>query len=101
MGKTPPLMKNLAFVFGSLTGLGTAYWFALRPQHLRWGADPAEVRAFWPGDDLIPRPQMSATHAVTIQAPSEANDCPVDSAASWRDTVIERVVVQRCAQQVA
>lgn len=71
MGKTPPLMKNLAFVFGGLTGLGTAYWFAIRPQHLRWGAELAEVNAFWPGDDLVPRPQISATHAVTIQAPPE------------------------------
>ena len=69
MGKTPPLMKNLAFAFGALTGLGAAYWFAIRPQHLRWGAEPVEVRAFWPGDDLLPRPQISATHAVTIQAP--------------------------------
>ena len=69
MGKTSTLTKSLAFVFGGLTGLGTAYWFAIRPQHLRWGAEPAEVKAFWPGDDLIPRPQLSATHAVTIQTP--------------------------------
>ncbi len=41
---------------------------AIRPQHLRWGAEPAELKAFWPGDDLIPRPQINATHAVTIQA---------------------------------
>ncbi len=69
MSRTPPVMKNLAFVFGGLTGMGAAYWFAVRPQHLRWGAEPAEVKAFWPGDDLIPRPQISATHAITIQAP--------------------------------
>ena len=69
MGKTSPLMKNLALVFGGLTGFGAAYWFAIRPQHLRWGAESAEVTAFWPGDDLIPRPQISATHALTIQAP--------------------------------
>lgn len=71
MGRTPPLMKNLAFFFGSVTGLGMAYWFAIRPQHLRWGAEPAEVRAFWPGDDLIARPQVSATHSITIQAPPD------------------------------
>ncbi len=71
MSKTPPLMKSLAVAFGGLTGLGMAYWFAIRPQHLRWGAEPAEVVAFWPGDDLLPRPQISATHAVTIQAPPD------------------------------
>jgi hypothetical protein len=71
MGKTPRLMKSLAFLCGGLTGLGTAYWFAIRPQHLRWGAEPAEVQAFWPGDDLVPRPQIKATHAVTIQAPPD------------------------------
>jgi hypothetical protein len=71
MGKIPPLMKNLAFVFGSLTGLGAAYWFAVRPQHRRWGAEPAEVAAFWPGDDLLPGPLVSATHAITIQAPPD------------------------------
>lgn len=71
MGKTPSLMKNLAFACGALTGLGASYWFAIRPQHLRWGAEPDEAKAFWPGDDLIPRPQISAIHAVTIQAPPD------------------------------
>jgi len=71
MGKASTWMNTLAFVSGAVTGLGAAYWFAVRPWHRRWGADVAEVTAFWPGDDLLPRPLVSATHAVTIQAPPD------------------------------
>ncbi len=41
----------------------------MRPWHQRWGATQNEVEAFWPGDELIARPLVSSTHAVTIQAP--------------------------------
>jgi hypothetical protein len=71
MGKTPSLIKNLAFLSGVITGAGSAYWFVVRPWHRRWGAEQAELQVFWPGDDLIPRPQINATHAIIIQAPPE------------------------------
>jgi hypothetical protein len=71
MSKSSFLVKNLALISGVVTGLGAAYWFAVRPQHRCWGATTDEVRAFWPGDDLLPRPLVHTTHAVTIQAPPE------------------------------
>ncbi len=71
MGKASSRMNTLAVVSGVVTGVGAAYWFAVRPQHRRWGATADEVRAFWSGDDLLPRPLVSATHAVTIQASPE------------------------------
>jgi hypothetical protein len=46
-----------------------AYWHWLRPRHLRWGATEAEVRRALPGDELLPNPKFSATHAITIHAP--------------------------------
>lgn len=38
----------------------------------RWGASDAEVRRPLPGDDLVPRPDWSYTHAITIDAPRAA-----------------------------
>jgi hypothetical protein len=49
-----------------------AYLLALRPRALRWGATPAEVAAPLPGDDLVPRPTVEATRALTIAAPPAA-----------------------------
>jgi len=46
-----------------------AYWHWLRPWHVRWGATEAEVRRALPGDELLPNPKLSATHAITIHAP--------------------------------
>jgi hypothetical protein len=48
-----------------------AYWFLIRPWHLRWGATSAEVARRWPGDDLIQRPRSRAVRAVTVKAPPE------------------------------
>ena len=47
-----------------------AYWHWLRPWHLRWGATEVEVRRALPGDELLPNPKFSATHAITIHAPA-------------------------------
>ena len=35
----------------------------------RWGATDAELHRPLPGDDLVPRPDWSYTHAVTVRAP--------------------------------
>ena len=42
-----------------------------RRRHLRFGATPDEVGADLPGDDLIARPGLTATRAVTIAAPPQ------------------------------
>lgn len=49
-----------------------AYWLAIRPWHLRWGASDAELRRPLPGDERIPNPKLEATHAITIHAPAAA-----------------------------
>ena len=49
-----------------------AYWFVLRPWHLRWGATHSEVESAWPGDHLIPQPRGDCTHTITIHRPAAA-----------------------------
>jgi hypothetical protein len=44
-----------------------AYVFLVKPWHTRWGANDAEVTGSLPGDDLVSKPKISATHAITIQ----------------------------------
>jgi hypothetical protein len=41
----------------------------LRGPHSRWGATPAEVSATMPGDELVPKPKIISTRAITIDAP--------------------------------
>ena len=64
--------------FGSALAAGVAtagasllafYAFAVRPWHLRWGANEAETKERLPGDDLVASPKGAATHAITINAP--------------------------------
>jgi hypothetical protein len=52
-----------------------AYFGVLRPLHLRWGTTGAERRRKWPGDELLPHPQVLAMHGITIAA---------EPAAVWR-----------------
>jgi hypothetical protein len=62
-------IKGLMFAAGLAIGIGAAaYTFYLRPRHLRWGASDEEVNLHLPGDDLVPKPRLKATHAVTIEA---------------------------------
>ena len=56
-------------LFRLAAGAAAGYLFAVRPWHLRWGADDREVHAAMPGDDLIRHPQHQATRAITIDAP--------------------------------
>lgn len=57
-----------------LVGVGVLVGGAvgLRRRQLTWGANPHEVTAALPGDDVVPRPQYVATNAVTIDAPASA-----------------------------
>ncbi len=52
---------------GGFLGLA-AYIYLLRPWHLRWGAAEADLARSWPGDELVPRPKIEATRAITIRA---------------------------------
>ncbi len=42
----------------------------LRSRRLRWGATDAELARSYPGDELVPHPKWSATHAISINAPA-------------------------------
>ena len=63
---------SAAATLGGLAALlatgASAYWFAVRPWHLRWGATDEEIARPLPGDDLIPDAKLSSTHAITIHA---------------------------------
>jgi len=50
-----------------LTGL-----VLVRPWYLRWGSTASELRATWPGDELVPEANYVIQHAITIQAPPGA-----------------------------
>ncbi len=42
-----------------------------RRRHRTWGANPEEIAAAMPGDDLFPRAQYLATRAITVSAPPD------------------------------
>jgi hypothetical protein len=42
-----------------------------RGRYNRWGATDAEVAAAMPGDELVPRPQLGYTRAITIAVPPQ------------------------------
>lgn len=44
----------------------------LRRWRTRWGATEEDLRRKLPGDELVPRPRWSYTHAITIDAPASA-----------------------------
>ena len=46
----------------------TTYILAIRPWHLRWGSTDEEIDLPLPGDDLVPKAILTATHAITINA---------------------------------
>ena len=43
----------------------------LRHSYNRWGATAAETASAMPGDDLVPRPKITSTRAITVSAPPE------------------------------
>ena len=52
-------------------GALAAYVLGVRPWHIRWGATDEELSEKLPGDELVEHPNVSATHAITIDAPVE------------------------------
>lgn len=57
-------------LFRLATGAAAGYLLAVRPWHLRWGADDREVHGEMPGDDIVRQPQYHATRAITVDAPA-------------------------------
>lgn len=64
-GRTARLIRRGASA-GAL--LPWAYVLIGRPWHLRWGTTADEARKRLPGDELVPRPVVDATRALTINA---------------------------------
>jgi len=58
-------------VGAAVATLGALYWTAVRPWHRTWGATADEVGRPLPGDQLVPSPDASSTHAIRIHAPAE------------------------------
>ena len=57
------LALGAALVIASIS-----YLRFLRPWQMRWGATTEEVRQPMPGDELVAKPTMNATRAITIAA---------------------------------
>jgi hypothetical protein len=63
----------------------------VRPRLLTWGATPGEARGAMPGDDVVPRPHVVATRAVTVEA-APADIWPLLPALAGEDAaVVEEV----------
>src|ERR1041385_7675279 len=65
--------RNLMIGAGlAAAGIGAtaAYVCGIRPWHLRWGATDEELLESLPGDELVSRARLKATHAITIKAPA-------------------------------
>jgi hypothetical protein len=60
-------MRNKLFA-GLLDTVVGAYF--LRRAGLRWGTTDEEVHKPLAGDEVVPRPMLESTHAVTIDAPA-------------------------------
>lgn len=56
-------------VIGAAVAATTAAW-AVRRASLRWGAGDGELVMPLPGDNCLPTPDLQATRAITINAPS-------------------------------
>jgi hypothetical protein len=51
--------------------LAAAYFFAIRPSQLHWGATEDEIARAMPGDELVPVPTFRATRGITIRGKPE------------------------------
>jgi hypothetical protein len=59
---------TLLVVLVAAAALAAAYVLFLRPWHVAWGASEEEQVRSMPGDDLVDRPLLGATRAVTVAA---------------------------------
>jgi hypothetical protein len=58
-------------LIAGLTASWVAFWTAVRPWYLRWGATDAEIARPMPLDDYVRSPRLASTMAITIAAPPE------------------------------
>jgi len=54
----------------AVLGSAAAYIFVVRSWQLRWGATNQEFGVSLAGDELIPKPDLTATRAITVHAPA-------------------------------
>jgi hypothetical protein len=65
-------MRNRAPAAGAaVVANAAAYILVARPWQLRWGATDEELDGALAGDDLIPKPDLVATRAITVRAPAD------------------------------
>ncbi len=69
--RTRTYLKTSWALFNLIGGFTTLYLMVIRPWHLKWGTRADEAQRSLPGDELVPKPQINATHAITIAAPIE------------------------------
>ncbi|MCS7060382.1 MAG: hypothetical protein RMN25_04380 [Anaerolineae bacterium] len=69
MSKLWNALKLAGGVLGILIGAIVAYWVAVSPWHVKWGATDDEAALALPGDELVPNPTFKSTRAITIHAP--------------------------------
>lgn len=62
--------RRLALGAVAVVACAVATVWAVRRASLRWGASDDEVRMPLPGDEVLPAPDLMATRAITINAPS-------------------------------
>lgn len=64
--------RNVLLALGGSAMAACCYSKYVRPWQQNWGARPGEIEAQLPGDDLVVKPWMRATRAISIEAPPEA-----------------------------
>src|SRR5512133_94593 len=69
MGGQRPGARLLPLVAASVSLALYALW--IRPRLLTWGASPGETTRAYPGEELVPDADSSATMATTFPAPPE------------------------------
>jgi len=63
--------SDLATLAGIGTLGGMMFTKVIRPWYLHWGATEEEFNRAMPLDDLVPKPTLRSTMAVTVNAPAE------------------------------
>lgn len=58
-------MEALVGLFRIVAALATPFF---RSRRLRWGATDKELEKTYPGDNLVPEPNWTANHAISIEA---------------------------------
>lgn len=72
-GRQASLSRSVLEVIagGAEIGAVTITAPVMRHSYDRWGTTAAEVTSAMPGDDLVPRPKITSTRAITVNAPPE------------------------------